>query len=80
VDDEQLSFEGGGGSVTVPFNVKSSNLKVPVPLADERDITIVTVPVKLFIGFATFIVSVDEPVVGEMPDPTLIPLIVIFQF
>ena len=67
-------------AVTVPFNVKSSNLQVPVPVAPEFVITIVTTPVKLFTGLLTFVTPNNAAVVGIVPEPAFIPLIVMEKF
>jgi hypothetical protein len=75
-EPEQKSFIGD----TVPFNLNSSNLNVPVPVAPERLITIVIVPVKLLIAFETVVFPKVAPGFGVVPDPTLVPFIVIDQF
>ena len=64
----------------VPFNVKSSKRKVPVADAPDNDITIVIVPARLLTGFKTVVVPMAAPVVGTVPEPTEIPLMVIDQF
>ena len=66
--------------MTFPFNVKSSSRNVPVADAPDNEITILTVPLRLFTGFVTAVVPIAAPVVGIVPEPTAIPLIVIDQF
>lgn len=65
---------------TVPFNVKSSNLNVPEPEAPLKEITTVIVPVWLLTALETVVVPISEPLVGTVPLPTLIPLMVMSQF
>jgi hypothetical protein len=63
----------------LPFKVKLSNLKVPEPEAPDSEITTVIVPVRPVIP-TTGVDPIIEPVVGTVPDPTLVPLIVMDQF
>lgn len=63
----------------LPVNVKSSNRKVPVPDAPDKEITMVTVPVSPVIPL-TGVEPTIEPVVGTVPEPTPVPFIVIDQF
>jgi hypothetical protein len=68
------------GVVTVPFKTKLSNLNEPVPVALLRVKTIVTFPVNPVTGLVTAVIPVDAPVVGTVPLPTAVPLMVIDQF
>ena len=66
--------------VTDPYKVKSSNLNVPDPDAADIVSTTVIVPVKFVIALETDVEPKAAPVVGTVPDPTAVPLIVIDQF
>ena len=52
----------------------------PVAEAPDNDMITVMVPLRLLTGFATLVVPIAAPVVGIIPEPAVMPLMVIDQF
>ena len=65
--------------VTLPYNVKSSSLKVPLEGAPVSAIVMFTVPVRPDIGLLTGVMPRAVPGLGTEPVPTVVPFTAIVQ-